>query len=192
MWQHRDTIGVGTRQDSRERVQANTGFFGEIASFEKHCDVFYLVEDSLLGVWEDVCQKHQLIEGSPEWKQKGLRRMILSFWLSANMAAWCAVLGHGCAGNESCGHCKAKWDPRRISYVLVRVPEAVSFKTLAEDYDMWPSTLYQRGLSGPERCDGRGDKGNEEGRADVSSSCVRPENTGVVVSASRQTSDDSR
>ena len=93
-------------------MQANTGFFGEIASFEKHVlhQVFDLVEDSLLGVWEDVCQKHQLIEGSPERKQKGLRRVILYFWLSANVAARCAILDHGCAGNESCGHCKAKRD----------------------------------------------------------------------------------
>ena len=49
-------------------MQANTGFFREIASFEKHCVVFDLVEDSLLGVCEDLCEKHQLIEGSPEWK----------------------------------------------------------------------------------------------------------------------------
>jgi hypothetical protein len=71
----------------------------------------------------------------------------LAFWLGADMAAQCAVLGHGCAGNEYCGHCtpctaRNLKDARYIQYELMRVEEAISFQKLADELDMFPSSLY--------------------------------------------------
>jgi hypothetical protein len=66
----------------------------------------------------------------------------LAFWLGADMAAQCAVLGHGCARNEYCGHCTARKDARYIPYELMRVEEAISFQKLADKLDIFPSSLY--------------------------------------------------
>ena len=54
------------------------------------------------------------------------------------------------------------------------------------DYDMW---LYQRGLGGPERSDGGGDKENDEGRANflmaVAGICERKILTAVAGTVER-------
>ena len=58
------------------------------------------------------------------------------------MAAQCAVLGHGCAGHHFCGHCNAHKEQRHVPYTLLKVQEATNFKQLADDHDLWPSTLH--------------------------------------------------
>jgi len=97
--------------------------------------------ESLAGVWKQT-EDDGVVEGSEAWTQRKLRRVGLDFWLGADMAAQCAVLGHGCAGNEYCGHCTAHRNERHVPYSLMRVDETVSFQQLAERHDMFPSSLY--------------------------------------------------
>ena len=138
------TVGIWTGKDSRENVQANMrNFFEEIECLQSNGVVFDPRADagSFAGVWKQTADA-RIVEGSEEWTQRKLRRVQLGFWLGADMAAQCAVLGHGCAGNEYCGHCTAHRDERHIPYDLMRVDEAVSFQRLAEKHDMFPSSLY--------------------------------------------------
>jgi hypothetical protein len=136
------TIGVWTGKDSRDNVQANMkNFFEEIELLEREGVVFCPEKDSLLGIWDEIREKG-LNESSDEWKERKLRRVRTTFWLGADMAAQCAVLGHGCAGNEYCGHCMAHRGHRHIPYELKQLESDISFRQLAEDYDMFPSTLY--------------------------------------------------
>ena len=124
------TIGVWTGKDSRDNVQANMkALFEEIELLEREGVVFCPEKDSLLGIWEDI-RKLGLNEDSKEWKERKLRRVRTTFWLGADMAAQCAVLGHGCAGNEYCGHCRAHRSHRHIPYELRQVERDVSFGQL--------------------------------------------------------------
>jgi len=136
------TIGVWTGKDSRDNVQANMQFFfQEIEDLEKQGVVFCPEKDSLLGIWDEI-KGSGMTEGSDDWEARKLRRVRTTFWLGADMAAQCAVLGHGCAGNEYCGHCMAHRSHRHIPYELKKVESDISFRQLAEEYDMFPSTLY--------------------------------------------------
>ena len=138
------TVGIWTGKDSRDNVQANMRtFFEEIECLQTNGVVFCPTTDSgmLAGIWQDTAAKN-IVEGTEEWTRRKLRRVKLNFWLGADMAATCAVLGHGCAGNEYCGHCTAHKNERHIPYVLMLADEAVSFQRLAEKHDMFPSTLY--------------------------------------------------
>ena len=140
------TVGIWTGKDSRDNVQANMeAFFGEIDSLQTKGVVYRPAADSqpesLAGVWQQI-EAEGVFEGSEAWKQRNLRRVGLDFWLGADMAAQCAVLGHGCAGNEYCGHCTAHKNVRHIPYELMRVKAATSFQKLADELDMFPSSLY--------------------------------------------------
>lgn len=135
---HVRTIGLWTGKDSKDNVQANMAiFFQEIESLEKNGVLFCPTEDKLLGIWN----KHKDLDEAAR-EAKGLRKVTLTFWHGADMAAQCAVLGHGCAGHHYCGHCNAHREQRHIPYTLLKVQEAINFKKLAEDHDMWPSTLH--------------------------------------------------
>ena len=141
------TVGIWTGKDSRENVQANMKtFFQEIESLQAEGVVYSQEADTLLGIQQQTA-KEGLVEGSQEWatrlqEGRGLSRVHLDFWLGADMAAQCAVLGHGCAGNEYCGHCTAHKSQRHIPYELMQVEEAMSFQRLAKEQDMFPSSLY--------------------------------------------------
>ena len=144
------TIGIWTGKDSRDNVQANMRlFFAEIECLQTNGVVYDPTLDSLLGVCKGI-QEKGVSEDSPAWKEQQLRRVGLDFWLGADMAAQCAVLGHGCAGNEYCAHCTAHRNNRHIPYELIRLEKAVSFQRLAEDHDMFPHSLYaiNAGLQG--------------------------------------------
>ena len=141
------TVGIWTGKDSRENVQANMKtFFQEIESLQAEGVVYSQEADTLLGIHQQTV-KEGPVDGSQEWatrlqQGRGLSRVRLDFWLGADMAAQCAVLGHGCAGNEYCGHCAAHKSQRHIPYKLMRVEEAISFQRLAQEHDMFPSSLY--------------------------------------------------
>ena len=132
-------------------MQANTGFFGEIASFEKHGVVFDLVEDSLLGVWEDVCEKYQLIEGSAEWKQEGLRRVSGREPVLLALGQYSRSVRR--SGPRMCRECTSCGARRRgTSAHSLRSGADAGGGQLAEDYDMWPITTcgsISAGLAGP-------------------------------------------
>lgn len=139
------TIGVWFGKDSRDNVQANMAqFFKEVECLQQEGVVFSPDDGgTFLGVWHKAVYVDQLNEGLLAWSEQNLRRVKLDFWLGADMAAQCAVLGHGCAGDHYCGHCNAHKSQRHIPYELRRVvDEAVSFQQLADKYDMFPSTLY--------------------------------------------------
>ena len=140
------TVGIWTGKDSRDNVQANMeAFFREIDGLQTNGVVYRPAADSqpesFVGVWKQI-EDDGVVEDSEAWKQRNLRRVGLDFWLGADMAAQCAVLGHGCAGNEYCAHCTAHKDARHIPYELMRVEAATSFQRLADELDMFPSSLY--------------------------------------------------
>jgi len=146
------TIGVWFGKDSRDNVQANMAqFFKEVECLQQEGVVFSPANGgTFLGVWNQAVNVAKLDEDSPAWSEQKLRRVKLDFWQGADMAAQCAMLGHGCAGDHYCGHCNAHKSQRHIPYELRRMDEAVSFQQLAEVYDMFPSTLYtlNAGLKG--------------------------------------------
>jgi len=123
---------------SRANVQANmVPFFEEIESLEKNGVLYDPMDDKLLGVWD------KFKDESPEERARNnLSQVNLTFWHGADMAAQCAVLGHGCAGKEYCGHCMAHRDERHIPYELYKVETAINFQKLANQYDMFSETLY--------------------------------------------------
>ena len=135
---HMRTIGVWTGKDSRDNVQANMGaFFREIDSLEADGVLFCSNEDRLLGIWD----KYKDLDEAAR-AERGLRKVSLTFWHAADMAAQCAVLGHGCAGHNFCGHCNVHKEQRHVPYTLLKVQKAINFKQLADDHDLWPSTLH--------------------------------------------------
>ena len=132
------TIGVWTGKDSRDNVQANMArFYDEIESMETDGLLYSDSEGTLLGVLEANASVSK-----EERESRGLKPVRVTFWHAADMAAQCSVLGHGCAGNEYCGHCSAHKDNRHIPYELILVKEAVNFQVLADRYDVFPSTLF--------------------------------------------------
>jgi len=96
---HMRTIGVWTGKDSRDNVQANMGaFFREIDSLEADGVLFCPKENRLLGIWDKYKDSTEAARA-----EEGLRKVSLTFWHAADMAAQCSVLGHGCAGHHFCG-----------------------------------------------------------------------------------------
>ena len=135
---HIRTIGVWTGKDSRDNVQANTvAFFKEIQDLQANGVLYCPIEDKLLGIWDKYKDCDEAARA-----EKRLSKVTLDFWHGGDMASQCAVLGQGCAGHLYCGHCNAHKEQRHIPYALLRVQEAINFKQLAEDHDMWPRTLH--------------------------------------------------
>jgi hypothetical protein len=96
---HMRTIGVWTGKDSQDNVQANMGaFFREIDSLEADGVLFCPKENRLLGIWDKYKDSTEAARA-----EEGLRKVSLTFWHAADMAAQCSVLGHGCAGHHFCG-----------------------------------------------------------------------------------------
>jgi hypothetical protein len=160
---HMRTIGVWTGKDSRDNVQANMGaFFREIDSLEADGVLFCPKEDRLLGIWD---KYKDLTEAARA--EEGLRKVSLTFWHAADMAAQCSVLGHGCAGHHFCGHCNAHKEQRHVPYTLLKVQEAINFKQLAHDHDLWPSTLHAINAGTLVRMDGLTEHGLRACTADA-------------------------
>ena len=133
------TIGIWMGKDSGANVQVNMGpFFDEIASLEKDGVWFCPTEKKLLGIWEKLSKD----ETTEALVAKGFRKVTLTFWHGADMAAQCAVLGQGCAGHRYCAHCNAHKNQRHIPYELYKVQEDINFQKLASEFDMFPTTLY--------------------------------------------------
>ena len=132
------TVGIWMGKDSGANVQANMGpFFKEIASLEQDGVLFCPHEGKLLGIWERYQERTQ-----EDRDEMNLRKVTLTFWHGADMAAQCAVLGHGCSGHHYCGHCNAHRDERHIPYELHKVQSDINFQELANELDMFPKTLY--------------------------------------------------
>ena len=181
------TIGIWMGKDSKANVQANMAqFYKQITSLEMDGVWYCPTEDTLLGIWEkykDTTQEEQ--------KERQLRKVGLTFWHGADMAAQCAVLGHGCAGHNYCGHCNAHKEERHIPYELHKVQTDINFQQLATSFDMFPKTLYAINAASLDSTDVL--KLSEDGlRACTRVSNIPEQSAGCVAGAAKAQADVSR
>ena len=138
------TLGIWMGKDSREKVQINTpDCWKEIQQIAEHGLVFNRDRQTFLGQakafreMSELDQQEMLPDG-----EKKYCTVKIQFVFAADMAAQCAVLGHGCAGNHYCGFCMAHEEDRHLPYILVTTDEETSFQAMAHKYDMHARTLY--------------------------------------------------
>ena len=138
------TLGIWMGKDSRENVQGNaTLTIKEFQQLAEHGVVFNREEQTFLGqaaAFRKLSELEQQVL-CPDG-QKKYCPVKIKFVFGADMAAQCAVFGHGCAGNHYCGHCMAHKDERHLPYELVTTDEETSFQAMAHKYDMHARTLY--------------------------------------------------
>ena len=139
------TVGIWMGKDSREKVQANaTNFLKEIQQLAEYGVVFNMEKQTFLGQSEEF-RKLPMLEQQAVWGDRGEKKYCpvkIKFVFAADMAAQCAVIGHGCAGNHYCAHCMAHEKDRHLPYVLVTTDEETTLQAMAHRYDMHARTLY--------------------------------------------------
>jgi hypothetical protein len=96
-------------------------------------------EDPIKADWELGCTMARL---QADGKAKRFVHVPVKFWFPADMAAQCAVIGHGCAGHYYCAHCMAHENERHLPYELVNTTKDTSLQAMAHEYDMHARTLY--------------------------------------------------
>jgi hypothetical protein len=138
------TLGIWMGKDSREKVRLNaTPVFEEFQQLAENGLVFNRVLQTFLG-------QAEAFRKLPENEQQAVCEdggkkycpVKINFIFGGDMAAQCAVFGHGCAGNHYCGHCMAHEEDRHLPYVLVTTDEKISLQAMAHKYDMHARTLY--------------------------------------------------
>ena len=138
------TLGIWMGKDSREKVRLNaTPVFEEFQQLAENGLVFNRVLQTFLG-------QAEAFRKLPENEQQAVCEdggkkycpVKINFIFGGDMAAQCAVFGHGCAGNHYCGHCMAHEEDRHLPYVLVTTDEDTSLQAMAHKYDMHARTLY--------------------------------------------------
>ena len=138
------TLGIWMGKDSREKVQVNTPkIWKEIQEIADHGLVFNRELQTFLGQAEAFRKmseaEQQAVLGDQEKKYCPVK---ILFVFGGDMAAQCAVFGHGCAGNHYCGLCMAHEEDRHLPYILVTTEEETSFQAMANKYDMHARTLF--------------------------------------------------
>ena len=138
------TLGMWMGKDSRGKVEANmTEFFEELQQINEHGVVFNREKQTFLGqaaVFRGLSEEEQgAVMDDGEKKYCPVK---IDFFLAADMAALCAVVGHGCAGHHYCSHCMAHADERHLPYELVTTKEDTTLQAMAHEYDMHARTLY--------------------------------------------------
>ena len=138
------TLGIWMGKDSREKVQVNTPkIWKEIQEIADHGLVFNRELQTFLGQAEAFRNlseaEQQAVLGDQEKKYCPVK---IQFVFGGDMAAQCAVFGHGCAGNHYCGLCMAHEEDRHLPYRLVTTEEETSFQAMAHKYDMHARTLF--------------------------------------------------
>jgi hypothetical protein len=140
------TVGIFIGKDSREGVQTNaTEFIQECQDLSSRGVVFNIKKQAFLGQLEAFSQLSEEARRADETADKLLRTyypVSVKFWCPADMAAQCAILGHGCAGHNYCAHCMAHADERHLPYELRKMDEDTNFSALAHALDMHPKTLF--------------------------------------------------
>ena len=140
------TVGIFMGKDSRENVQANmTEFFKECNSLAGHGVVFNKEGQTFLGqleVFGKLSDDEKRAEEIAARSEKCFHPVAIKLWLPADMAAQCAVIGHGCGGHHYCAHCIAHEEERHLPYSLITVDEDISLQALAKKHDMHARTLY--------------------------------------------------
>jgi hypothetical protein len=97
-------------------------------------------EHCCLGVKDRLCKEGIHIGGNPIID--GYRHIKVEFWAPADMLAQCALVGHGCAGDQYCAHCSTNRELRARPFTLRRVEEDTSLQKLAHEHDMHAHTLH--------------------------------------------------
>jgi hypothetical protein len=140
------TVGIFMGKDSRENVQANmTEFLKECNCLAGHGIVFNKPEQTFLGqleVFGKLSDDEKLAEESAARSKKRFHPVRINLWVPADMAAQCALIGHGCGGHHYCAHCNAHEEERHLPYKLILVDEDISLQALAKKHDMHARTLY--------------------------------------------------
>ena len=142
------TVGIFMGKDSRENVQANmTGFNKECQDLAEHGIIFNMVGQTFLGqseAFRNLGPEARLAEESADSDpaEKVFHAVKIGFWVPADMAAQCALIGHGCGGHHYCAHCNAHEEERHLPYKLITVDEDISLQALAKKHDMHVRTLY--------------------------------------------------
>ena len=138
------TVGIWMGKDSRGNVESNaTPTIEEFQQLAEHGVVFNRQLQTFLGQAAAFrkLSEHEQQALCPDGGKKYCPVKI-KFVFGADMAAQCAVFGHGCAGNHYCGHCMAHKDERHLPYELVTTDAETSFQAMAHKYDMHARTLY--------------------------------------------------
>jgi hypothetical protein len=138
------TLGMWMGKDSRGKVEANmTEFFKELQQLAEHGVVFNREAQTFLGQAAAFRGLNEEGQRAVLWNgEKKYCPVKIDFFLAGDMAALCAVLGHGCAGHNYCGHCMAHADERHLPYELVTTKEDTTLQAMAHEYDMHARTLY--------------------------------------------------
>jgi hypothetical protein len=138
------TLGIWMGKDSKEKVQVNTpDCWKEIQQIADNGLIFNRELQTFLGqakAFREMSKvEQQAVCRDGEKKYCPVK---IQFVFAADMAAQCAVFGHGCAGNHYCGLCMAHEEDRHLPYILVTTDEETSFQAMAHKYDMHARTLY--------------------------------------------------
>ena len=140
------TLGMWLGKDSRENVEANaTRFFRECQSLQTEGIMFDDSLQTFLGrteAWSQLSEEAKLKEEKAAPDTKRFFPVQVKFWFPADMAAQCAVIGHGCAGHRFCAHCMTHENERHLPYALVTTTELTSLQAMAHQYDLHARTLY--------------------------------------------------
>ena len=139
------TVGMWMGKDCRENVVANaTTFFQQCQSLQTEGLMFDSSLHMFLGGMEASVKDQTQADGEAassassggpmqadakldgtearlpaDEKAKRYVHVPVKFWFPADMAAQCAVIGHGCAGHHYCAHCMAHENERHLPYELV-------------------------------------------------------------------------
>jgi len=140
------TLAIFMGKDSRENVQANlTGFFQECEDVAKHGVVFNKEKDSFLGqseAFRSMPEADKDADANADPANRRYHKVKIQFWVPADMAAQCALIGHGCGGHHYCAHCYTHAEERHLPYAMKLVDEDTSLQALAKEHDMHARTLY--------------------------------------------------
>ena len=140
------TMGMWLGKDSRENVIANaTKFFQQCQSLQTEGIVFDACLQTFLGRTEALSalsEEEKLAEEGAAQDKKRFFPVQVKFWFPADMAAQCAVIGHGCAGHHYCAHCMMHENERHLPYVLVTTTKSTNLQAMAHEYDLHARTLY--------------------------------------------------
>jgi hypothetical protein len=173
---HIKTICIWRGKDTRDNVQANMERLMEELKSLNDKGIYYNAEiDNCLGEQKALEDREAAaaaaattpaiglvrVEGAPPAEE--LQHIKIEFWWPADMMAQCALLGHGCAGDNFCPHCNTTRGLRSFPFAMHRVDNITNFLSLADEFDMFPRTLHGINASQCTDWTGAGFRLSEEG-----------------------------
>jgi hypothetical protein len=139
------TIGVWMGKDSRDKCQSNLPeCLHELQELAEHGIVFNREKRTFLGQARAFrkLSAHEQQATFGDFGERKYCQVKVNLIFVADMAAQCAVFGHGCAGNHYCAHCMAHEQDRHLPYALITTDEETTLQALAHKYDMHSRTPY--------------------------------------------------